>query len=498
MSLGEPWAAMSQVYATPERRSTDPLAVLSRQLNAACVQAVQPEELAAILEAEGYTDALIEARYGDKDVFACAERLFRMVPYRSPEFVWRSDTVPVQVWRDLLRGLIYLLPALWTPTALALGWSGRTGDSGYGATLGLLVATLFGWGWMQSLSYVGYTRLAESASSAAQILRQGGLVAVLVTEVLAAALAWATGQEVWQVALVATAISAYLAAATLLLVLGSEVLLLVSSVPALLWALIRLLWPELALQGGPQQSAQQSATVLALGVGLPVLAAWHVTQLALFREKPVSARRLAAITWWQATPYAGYGWLCAAFLSLVLLRPLTQMSGGEPPVPGASELLGWSWSVAPLVLSMGVLELGLRRVHSALHRAAQSSFRVRRIVWGGVWEVLKVCLMYAAVLAAAYLLARRVAVYLGFGALPWLLIVGHLALAVTLLLSGLLINFGLIARVLVVWALGVMFQVTLLLSGLDVALSYALSAAGALLALLALMWLAIRDVRNFR
>ena len=40
-------------------------------------------------------------------------------------------------------------------------WSGQTGDAGYGATLGLLVATLFGWGWMQSLSYVGYTRLAE-------------------------------------------------------------------------------------------------------------------------------------------------------------------------------------------------------------------------------------------------------------------------------------------------------------------------------------------------
>ena len=494
MSLSEPWTEMSQVYATPERRSGDPLAVLSRQLNAACVQAVQPEELAAILEAEGYTDALIEARYGDQNVFACAERLFRMVPYRPSKFVWRSTTAPVQVWRDLLRGLIYLLPALWTPTALALGWSGRTGDSGYGATLGLLVATLFGWGWMQSLSYIGYTKLAESASSAAQILRQGGLIAVLATEVLAAALAWATGQDVWQVALVATAISAYLAAATLLLVLGSEVLLLVSSVPALLWALIRLLWPELASSGG----AQQSATVLALGVGLPVLAAWHVTQLALFREKPVSARRLAAITWWQATPYAGYGWLCAAFLSLVLLRPLTQLSGVQTPVPGASELLGWSWSVAPLVLSMGVLELGLRRIHSALHRAAQSSFQVRRIVWGGVWEVLRVCLMYAGVLGVAYLLARRLALYLGFGALPWPLIGGHLALAVTLLLSGLLINFGLIPRVLMVWALGVTLQVTLLLSGLDVGLSYAVSAGGALLALTLLMWLAIRDVRNFR
>ncbi len=490
MSLGEPWTVMSQVYATPERRSNDPLALLSRQLNAACIQAVQPEELAAILEAEGYTDALIKARYGDQDVFACAERLFRMVPYRSPKFVWRSGDAPLQVWRDLLRGLIYLLPALWTPTALALGWSDH---SGYGATLGLLVATLFGWGWMQSLSYIGYTKLAESASSAAQILRQGGLIAVLVTEVLAVGLAWATGQDVWQVALVATAISAYLAAATILLVLGGEVLLLVSSVPALLWALLRVLSPELASSGG----AQQSAMVLALGVSLPVLAAWHVTQLALFREKPGPARRLAAITWWQATPYAGYGWLCAAFLSLVLLRPLTQMSGIQTPVPGASELLGWSWSVAPLVLSMGVLELGLRRIHSALHRAAQSSAEVRRIVWGGVWEVLKVCFIYAAILGAVYLLARQLAAYLGYGTLPWLLVGGHLALAVTLLLSGLLINFGLIARVLVVWALGVTLQVTLLLSGLDVGLSYALSAGGALLALLALMWLAIRDVRNF-
>jgi hypothetical protein len=493
MSLGEPWANMSQMYATPERRSSDPLALLSRQLNAACIQAIQPEELAAILEAEGYTDALIKARYGDQDVFACAERLFRLVPYRSPKFIWRSGDAPLQVWRDLLRGVIYLLPALWTPTALALGWSGHT-RTGYGATLGLLIATLFGWGWMQSLSYVGYTRLAESAASAAQVLRQGGLVVVLASEMLAVGLAWATGQDLWQVTLVATAISAYLAAATILLVLGGEVLLLVSSLPALLWALLRALSPELASSGG----AQQSAMVLALGVGLPVLAAWHVTQLALFREKPAHARRLAALAWWQATPYAGYGWLCAAFLSLVLLRPFAQITGTQTSGPLPSELLGWSWSVAPLVLSMGVLELGVRRVHSALHHAAQSSAEVRTIVWNGVWAALKACFVYAAILGGAYLLARQLAAHLGYGTLPWLLIGGHLTLAVTLLLSGLLINFGLIARVLVVWALSVMLQLTLLLRGQDVSLSYAVSAGGALLALWALTWLAIRDVRNFR
>ncbi|WP_293913027.1 hypothetical protein [Deinococcus sp.] len=481
----------------PERRTSAPLAQLSRQLNTACVGALHPQELAAILEAEGFTDALVLERYGHRDVFGCAEALFGLVPYRPPLVFWRPQDAPFTAWRDLLRGVLYLLPALWSPFALGgNGW-------GWASSLGLLVASLFGWGWMQSVAYLGYRGLVLSPAAASAALRRSGVLAALATGLLAMMAAWISGQNLAQVGLIGLAIAAYLAAATALLVLGEELALLLSALPALGWVLLRLIWP------GHIPGEQQLALLLA-AVGLPLLSAWRVTRRHLKSasgpavsgsagqpsRRRAQIKRAAPLDWRRAWPYAVYGWLCAAFLALVLLRPFT---GPVDPVNNpvdAAALLGWSWSVAPLVLSMGVLELSLRAIHAALRRAAQEAGELRSIVRHAAWQMLRRCAAYAGALLLLYLLNGALAPLWGAARPPPLLILGHLELGSGLLLSGLLINFGLLGRVVLVWALAVAAQAALLVGGGASAQSYALSAAAALSLLLALSYRAVLDVRN--
>ena len=476
-----------------ELRSQEPLALLSRQLNTACVQALHPQELAAILESEGFTDALVRERFGDEDVFACAQRLFELVPYRSPDVAQLQRAAAPPVHRELLRGVIYLLPAVWTPSALALHWPG--GEQAI--TLGLLIATLFGWGWMQGVAYLGYLRLVQGTAAAAHMLRRASAVALLLTALAALLLAQWQGLSAVQVSLVAVSIGAYLAAATALLVLGRERDLLLASLPALLWAGLRSLWPEVA----GLAEAQQAAGLLALAVGLPVAAALLATASpagAGMLPHPVgtvsgwrpgralaAAQSVMAMTR-QALPHAVYGWLCAAFLALVLLRPLSEATG----------IGGWSWSVIPLVLSMGLLELCLRRTHLALRRVAETSGSVRSAVQRSLLRVMGFALSYGAALLGAYLLIRALAPV--FGLLPpsWPLLLGHVCLGVGLLLSGLLSNIHLLRRVLLSWGLATASQVVLLRLGLPADASYALGAAGALTLLSAHTTLALHDIRH--
>ncbi|MFB9994554.1 hypothetical protein ACFFLM_21585 [Deinococcus oregonensis] len=498
---------MASIQRGPERRSTDPLAVLSRHLNQDCLHALQPQELAAILEAEGYTDALIHERYGDPSVFACAERLFQLVPYRPPTLTHAAaaSVRPNHIGRDLLRGVIYLLPAVWSPAVLALGWNGSQSSglsSIQGAGLGLLISSFFGWGWMQSVAYLGYLGLATSPAETSRMLRWAGAGAVALTGVLAASAALLLGQDAAQVGVVALSIAAYLAAATTLLVLSSEILLVISLLPALTWTAL-----QAAFSGGvvPSNAPQQAAAVLTLAVGLPVVAALYSSRPALIGAMQAaaaraqgaamaapSARRLGRAAWRRALPHAAYGWLCAGFLSLALLHPFAPSSGSAD----SAGMVGLSWSLAPLVLSMGVLELSVRRIHAALRKQAGTYGTVSGIVRASAWQVLKVCLQYAALLGAGYLLARMLAPAFGVQRPSWLLITGHLEVASALLLSGLLINFGALNRVLGAWAVGLAAQLALLLGHLDVASSYALSAGSVLALLLGLMWLALLDIRN--
>ena len=469
------------VAVTPEdeRRSKGALQRLSRELDAACVGALQPQELAAILESEGYTDALVFERFGEHSVFSAAERLFQMVPYRPQTAALPPMLSPLSrtLSQDLIRGVIYLLPALWSPAALALGW-------GQEATTGLLIASLFGWGWMQSISYLGYAGLAASLTVAGKLLRAGGAVVVLLTGALAALVAVLTHLDVLHTAGVAAAIAAYLAAATTLLVLGRERRLLLSLLPALALVLIRFLLPENALSfGGLLAPWALPAVILTLAVGLPVLTALRVSDVRL--PTRLSALPKARYLVLKSLPFAAYGWVSAAFLTLGLLR-----------ANGTALLAGSGWSLAPLVLSMGVMEVTLRRIHTNLRRETRSRDSVQAIVSRAVLQVLASCLGYGAILLALYDVLVWLAPNVGLERPPVLLLAGHVQVALAMLLSGLLINFGLLPRTLTLWALAVAAQLALLQVGYSAAASYTLSSSVLLGAALIGTWNALHDIRN--
>lgn len=453
----------------PERRSADPLAQLSRQLDPACVAAVHPLELAAVLEAEGLTDRVVRERYGQESVFACAQQLYHMVPHRAGPPPPPRPGPQSPSWQNLLRGVIYLLPALWTPHALAVAGGGVY----RGAGLGLLVATLFGWGWMQGVAFLGYAALGHDRALAQRRLRALGFGAATLSVLLAAALAAVLGQAPVPVALATGAISLYLAAATTLLVLGRELALLLAALPALLWVAAQSRWPG-ALPGGPD-------AVLLLAVAVPAL-------LAAVAPRSAAPSRTAGVPWRAAPPHMLYGWLCAACLSLALLDPF-----GTVPDGG---LLGASWSVAPLILSLGAMELQLRHLHAGLRRQSRLSGTLRSIVWRAAGEVARRGGQYALGLAAAYGLVALLAPRVGAGPLPDALLAGHVLTGAALMLSGLLINFAQLVRVLVVWGLSLAAQLTVLLRGADAASAYLQGSAVAAALLVVLAALAVRDVRH--
>lgn len=471
-----PIAHSSPLMAQKDRRSTEPLAQLSRQLDADCVRAVQPLELAAILEAEGFSDTIMQERYGVSSVFAGAQRLFELVPLRP---ALPSLALPVQAggWAEWLRGGLYLIPALWAPSALNVG--AASGSFG-GSSLGLLVATLFGWGWTQGMSYLGYVALVAGRGQAARVLRRAGLYGTLSTAGLAGGLSLALGLNIGLVTLCAFGVAAYLSAATTLLVLGESRRLLLASLPALLWVVVLTLWPD-----AWPAALSHSGALLVVGAGLPVLAAAGVTEPLLAEA---SAQR-RSLTPWDALPHAVYGWLCAAAMTLVLLEPLAR---AEHSGVG---LLAFAWTVMPLVLSMGPLEQTLRRTRLALNGQADTPRPIRQIVRGARYATLRCAAPYLLGLSGAYalvgLLAQR-----WTAAPPTTLLAGHALLGAALLLSSLLINFGLLTRVLWLWIGAVTLQLVLLILSLEATQAYALSAALTALSLLVLTRQTLRDVRH--
>lgn len=460
-----------------ERRSTDPLAQLSRQLDADCVRAVQPLELAAILEAEGFNDAVMQERFGMSSVFTAAQHLYDLVPLRPkiPRYAPPAQPPGKGEW---LRGGLYLIPALWAPSALDA--AGTVSGPFQGSSLGLLVATLFGWGWTQGMSYLGYMALTAGRGQAARVLRRAGLYGTLITILLAGGLSLVLGLNPDRVMLCALGVAAYLSAATTLLVLGEARRLLLASLPALLWVLVLILWPDLL-----PASVHRSGALLTLGAGLPVLAAASITEPLLHE---VSSQR-RSVSPQSALPHAIYGWLCATAMTLVLLEPLTRIGYAH------TDLFAYTWTVMPLVLSMGPLEQTLRHMRLALRLQADTSRSIHQIVRGAQWATLRCAAPYLLGLSGIYTLVGRLAP--GWTAAPSSeLLTGHTLLGAALLLSSLLINFGLLSRVLWLWVGTVVCQLLGLACNVEAAHTYAISAALTTLGLALLTWQTLRDVRH--
>ncbi|MEU6172539.1 hypothetical protein ABZ832_11470 [Streptantibioticus parmotrematis] len=391
----------------PKWAAPDPLDELAERLADVCAGAVHPYEIAAVLESDGISDEQITGVYGRRDLFAIAEELYARVPRRYPQpppadDPWRADGV-----RCLLRGLVFALPGV----AYVLAGHLLSGPAdGYGLPSGtpaLAAAALTGWAWNQALAHRAYLWLAaRGRRGAARCLLAGAPVGAALACGVAlalpgstATLAFVAGQAV------------YLAAATALLVLGSERDLLAALAPAVAGAIVL-----------PATHAPQWARTAALLTSLVLAVAASARRLTTAARTPAGpgGRPRPPL---RSVPFGLFGLAGGA---LTLLAVFGDVLGRAPGAAVHGPI------AVALTLSMGPAEWSLYRYRSralaALRRTSTpGAFRRRAAVallgcLGGYLAVLTALLLAAALLwpsAAPRDVASAVALP-ALGAVLWL------------------------------------------------------------------------------
>jgi hypothetical protein len=424
-------------YHGPERRSASALAAMAREHDRLCVEASDPWEIAAGLEAAGVDDRRARAEFGVGSVFDLAVELFVGVPRRPPEEPHPTDPWHRPLHHHLLRGVINALPAVAYLAALQL--------LGPRAALApLLVPAVLAAGAAQVLSVLDHLLLGRGERATARRL----IILTLATATAGSA-AWVglaplVGVD-RDVAFTGAAQLVYVLAATALLVTGSDVLLLV-----LLMPVVAVGAALLAVHGDVGDLMRAwivpvAGATLLVAVGCAVL-----THRGPGRSRPSVLELLSPGEVGLALECGGYG-LAA---SLLVAFPLLDALAGRP----APALL--PVAMVPLLVTSGVAERlvhglrggGLRALHAtsvtgdfavrartALHRALSLQAVVAAAGGAGALAVT-VALVPGAVDARLALLTEACAV-----------------LAVVLLLTALMVSLGqqreagLLVGVAVVW-----------------------------------------------
>ncbi|MFD7085273.1 hypothetical protein ACFYXV_22520 [Streptomyces sp. NPDC002181] len=471
----------------------DPMEQLAERLDGLIAAAVHPDEIAAVLESDGMTDEHIRLTYGRHDSFGLAEELYARVPRAFPEPEHVPDPWKVSLTACLLRGVVFALPGL----AYVLGaplLEGPKDRLGLPAgTLTLLAGALIGWVWDQTLSHRAYTWLGLGDRAAAgRTLLVGAPVGALLG--IAAALtvpggppfsyAFAAGQAL------------YVGAATVLLVLGRERVLLAALGPMAAGSVLALFTEvPVPVRVGLLVASLLAACALAVrelpvaeGVraGVRRIRGWTGHRPG---EGPVRWRMLrgAEEDYGPRGPRIGdsvpYGMFGLGTGLLVLYAALGEVLAGGPAEAVAAP------SAVALTLSMGPAEWLLHRFRSGSLSGLRAA-RSTRQFWLRMLGTLGRCL-------AAYL-----AVLLALGLAGTLLWPGAPGLtgirAATLLLLGavmwtglLLQSFGAVRPAAVVCASAALAQSVALLLGVGqprlVQLVVAGAAAAALGALVCLL-----------
>lgn len=269
-----------------ERRSTHPINQLGRALDQLCLEASDPFEIAAHLEALGYNNTNVAARYGVADHFELAQELFYLTPRRL------GITLPSpEVRRSYARQLIMVLTLLVT------------------AGIGLL-AEVGAWGpvvWLLVWSQLGGALLNRARGELAEPQQQRVLSLLLELGLLGLVLVW----FVTPFALATWAVS-------------------------LLWlGVAGLLWAERLRAGYLLPCIAGVFLALTVGLKLPptvMLAACGVTTLVLLRPLLVwstpASWRWSVGQWRRVLPFILYG-LGQGGLLLALL-----FGAGTEALPG--------------------------------------------------------------------------------------------------------------------------------------------------------------------
>ncbi|MER7275677.1 hypothetical protein ABT369_14565 [Dactylosporangium sp. NPDC000244] len=361
------------------RVAADPVAALADKMRDDCLSAVDIDEIAAILEANGINDRVADREYGAPSVFALAGR----VVARTLDAADTQQIRPVPpegpgagraVADTLLRALIYL-----TPLVIGVGASSEVDGVPGLATTGTL---MLGWGGGQALSYLGYRALSERGRTAAARLLGAGFLALA---------------ALWGLVLIGTGARAYVVAAVQLALFAVAAVTLVTNRERMVIGAVVPCWVATAGLGwGLSVSWLLACVAVLVGVAyLPVL-----------RER--SPRKFTRRRWRSWRHDIGY----AALYGLVgtgqaaLLRTVALDGIAPHRVPLAA---------VPLLLGVPLMELTLvwhqRRIASARADLADRFAFDRRLgrISAGTVAVLAVPVVVGAAIAGAVwfgLLAR--------------------------------------------------------------------------------------------
>jgi hypothetical protein len=376
-----------------DRRRTDPLGALSRRLDDLCTQAVDAGEIAAGLEARGFTDAQVQRTYNLPDVFALADTLFHLVPRRGARTAAADTADPwrLPASRLVLRGLLFALPGLLYVSALPAYTSAPD-------VIVLAAGLLGGWGAGQGCAYLGHVLRGRRQIGAARSWLSRCVLSAVGVAAIAGVDAVAAGADV-QAVLVAAGLIVYMVAAAAVLVEQRERLLLVVLMPGVAASGL------LLVPGGKVWAAAGAGVTLLL----LVLLALFLCGPDGIRPRPRDLPRHA-----HAAPALGdviapadrraAAWQVAYGLLVGVAVTVPQALGGGMPNATAGAA---GAAVLPLVCSSGTAEWLVHRVRRRGMALARVQTGVRAFGARMRWELLFGLAVHAAVAALVAVAVSR-------------------------------------------------------------------------------------------
>ena len=441
-------------------------AELAERMTPACREAVDTREIAAVLEADGITDAVARTRYAATDVFDLAERLCRETPRRPDPAALMPSPWRATPLLHVLRGVLFGLPALAYLTV-------ADRITGLAAAVLLVVSVLLSWATGQGLAYLGHVRLGWGDRADAARILGGGLIWLAVPTV---ALTVAVGlylQVPIAVTAVASAQVAYVLAATVALVLGREWWLLAALAPGVGAAVVGMIIGGSALRSAPFAWCAAGSVLAAIAVA--VSSVWgHRPRLPHFRELLAAA------------PNAAFGVTVGALLIFV---PAVHTFD---PAPDALVSKGAALAaLLPLSVSMGPAEWLLYRYRSATHRALQRAQTLAAFGRRAGAALLGAAAGYLAALVALSAAAAGIAIVLTGRELSLRPLATAVVVGAALFLALLLMSFGIRGPVVAACLLALAADAVLLRTAPPEQIQ-AVTAAGLLIVLLVYALAALR------
>lgn len=304
-------------------------------------RAVEPLQMAAILESEGLNDKIARERYGHPDVFSLAEaaygRVALMEPPRPPAAPVLREARPAA---QMAHGLLYAMPAALLPAA-----SGLVGPQWL--MPGLVLTTGIGWVIGSAAAQIAYSLIGRGfPRSAGRMLRAGLVLGVSAAVLTATMIAVGRNGPVSLVALCVTQM-AFQIASGILLFYRREAWLAIMMLPAVLAGV-----GYVAVGEGP-------AGLVAVCLGVVCVAGLVGAAILLTLREGVTADTPPSEPRLRTLLRANIGGLLPAFVFSLLSAFFLLQAEGRYVLDRADLAIAG----AGLVFGMGVLEYRAHRFH---------------------------------------------------------------------------------------------------------------------------------------